>query len=62
MRFLKSCFSPYQQECDNYIIRSINLEKYVQRVLKSKLSLFDIGEDIIESKRWKYNNMYTHSE
>ena len=24
----------YQQECDNYIIRSINHEKYLQRVKK----------------------------
>ena len=31
----------YQQECDNYIIRSINHEMYLQRVKKSTLSQFD---------------------
>ena len=30
-----------QQECDNYIIRSINHEMYLQRVKKSTLSQFD---------------------
>ena len=31
----------YQKECDNYIIRSLNHEMYLQKVKKSKLSLFD---------------------
>ena len=31
----------YQKECDNYIIRSINHEMYLQEVKKSTLSLFD---------------------
>ena len=31
----------YQKECDNYIIRSLNHEMYVQKVKKSTLSLFD---------------------
>ena len=31
----------YQKECDNYIMRSINLEMYLQKVRKSTLSLFD---------------------
>ena len=31
----------YQQECDNYIIRSINHEMYLQRVKKPTLSIFD---------------------
>ena len=31
----------YQQECDIYIIRSLNLEMYLQRVEKSTLSIFD---------------------
>ena len=31
----------YQQECDNYIIRSINHEMNLQRVKKSTLSQFD---------------------
>ena len=28
----------YQQECDNYIIRSIHHEMYLQRIKKSTLS------------------------
>ena len=31
----------YQKECDNYIIRSLNHETYLQKVKKSTLSLFD---------------------
>ena len=31
----------YHQECDNYIIRSINREMYLQRVKKPTLSQFD---------------------
>ena len=31
----------YQQECDNYIIRSINHEMVLQKVKKSTLSIFD---------------------
>ena len=31
----------YQKECDNYIIRSLNHEMYLQKVRKSTLSLFD---------------------
>ena len=31
----------YQKECDNYIIRSLNHEMYLQKVEKSTLSLFD---------------------
>ena len=31
----------YQQECDNYIIRSLNHEMYLQRAKKSTLSNFD---------------------
>ena len=30
-----------QQECDNYIIRLIYHEMYLQRVKESKLSIFD---------------------
>ena len=39
----KSCLdgADKQNECDNYIIRSINHEMYLQRVLKSTLSPFD---------------------
>ena len=31
----------YQRECDNFILRSVNHEMYLQRVEKSTLSLFD---------------------
>ena len=31
----------YQKECDNYIIRSINHEMFLQEVKKSTLSTFD---------------------
>ena len=31
----------YRRECDNYIIRSLNHEMYLQLVQKSTLSLFD---------------------
>ena len=31
----------YQKGCDNYIIRSLNHEMYLQKVRKSTLSLFD---------------------
>ena len=31
----------YQQECDNYILRSINHEMVIQKVKKSTLSIFD---------------------
>ena len=31
----------YQKECDNYIIRSLNHEMYLQKVKKSTLSIFD---------------------
>ena len=31
----------YQQECDNYIIRSINHEMVLQKIKNSTLSIFD---------------------
>ena len=31
----------YQQECDDYILRSLNHEKLFQKVLRSTLSQFD---------------------
>ena len=45
----------YQQEYDNYIIRSLNHEMYLQRVKKSTLSIFDnkrCYKNKIESKPW----------
>ena len=45
----------YQQECDNYILRSINHEMILQKVKKSTLSIFDDDRcyiNNIESKPW----------
>ena len=47
----------YQQECDNYIIRSINHEMVLQKVKKSTLSIFDDKRcyiNNIESIPWNY--------
>ena len=46
----------YQQECDHYIIGSINQEMVLQKVKKSTLSIFDDKRcyiNIIESIPWK---------
>ena len=45
----------YQEECDKYIIRSLNHEMYLQKVRKSTLSIFDDKRCYInetESKPW----------
>ena len=45
-----------QQECDNYIIRPINHEIYLQRLKKSTLSIFDderCYKNNIESIPWE---------
>ena len=45
----------YQQECDNYIVRSLDDEMYLQRVKKPTLSIFDDKRcyiNNIESKPW----------
>ena len=39
----------YQQECDNYIIRSINHEMYLQRVKRSTRSQFDDKQSYINN-------------
>ena len=31
----------YQKECENYVIRSLNHEMYMQKVTKNSLSAFD---------------------
>ena len=54
---MRSRFSPYQKDCDNYIIRSINRETYLQFVKKSTLSPFDskkFDESNIRSKPWEW--------
>ena len=45
----------YQKECENYILRSINHEMYLQEVKKSTISIFDDKRCYInetESKPW----------
>ena len=45
----------YQQECDNFIIRSNNHEMFLQKIKKSTLSIFDDRRcymNNIESKPW----------
>ena len=47
----------YQQECDNYILRSINHEMILRKVKKSTLAIFDDKRcyiNNIESKPWNY--------
>ena len=47
----------YQQECDNYIKRSINHEMFLQKTKKSTLSIFDDKRcyiNNIESEPWNY--------
>ena len=55
---MKSCFSPYQKECDNYVHRSNNHDIYLQQVRTSTLSQFDGTQcDIneIESIPWSFD-------
>ena len=45
----------YQEECNNYILRSINHEMHLQEIKKSTLSIFDDKRcyiNNIESKPW----------
>ena len=51
---MSSRFSPYQKECDNYIIGSINQETYLQFVKKSTLSPFD------DKRYYESNNKSKH--
>ena len=48
----------FQKGCDNYINQSINLERYLQQLKKTKLSLFDDKRCYIkktQSKPWNYS-------
>ena len=61
MIYTKSRFSHYQRECDDYIIRPLIDEMYLQRVQKSTLSQFDdkrCYESIIESEPWKRKSSF----
>ena len=45
----------YQGECENYTLRSVNNEMYLQQLKKSTLSIFDDKRCYInetESKPW----------
>ena len=45
----------YQRECDKNLLRSLNHEKYLQKVKKSTLSIFDHKRCYInetENKPW----------
>ena len=47
----------YQEECENYILRSVNHEMFLQQMKKSTLSIFDDKRCYInetESKPWNY--------
>ena len=58
----EECFSclfgkEYQKKCDNYVIRSINHDMYMQKVTKNSLSAFDEKRKYInkiESEPWNY--------
>ena len=55
MTYLRSSFSHYQQECDNYLNRSLNHEMYLRKVKKSILSEIDdkrYYENNVKSKSW----------
>ena len=40
----------YQEECDNYLLRPLNHELYLQKIKKSMLSLFDGTRCYIKNK------------
>ena len=45
----------YRKECDNYVVRSVNHDMYLQKVTKNSLSSFDekrCYENEIESRPW----------
>ena len=51
----------YQKECDNFIIRSLNHEMYLQKVRKCTLSVFDDKRCYInetESKPWNWKQWF----
>ena len=41
----------YQKECDDYILKSINHDMYLQRVCKTTLSIFDNKRNYIKSTK-----------
>ena len=49
----------YQEECEIYLSKSVNHEKYLQRVKKSTISIFDDKRCyIIETKSIQWNSYY----
>ena len=54
--------SPYQQECDNHILKSIDLDIYLPLVKKSTRSQFDdrrCHENKIKTKPWNWSSMWS---
>ena len=46
-----------REGCENFVLRSVNHERYLQRIKKSTLSVFDDKRCYInetESKLWNY--------
>ena len=41
----------YQRECNNYILRSINHQKYLQKLKKSTLSISDDKRNYISNNK-----------
>ena len=55
----KNCLDgkKHQEECENYMLKSVNHEMYLQRVKKPTLSIFDDNRCYInetESIPWNY--------
>ena len=48
----------YQEECNNYILRSINHEMHLQEMKKSTLSIFDDKRCYINNVKSKPWNRY----
>ena len=53
----------YQEKCDNYLLRTVNHEMYLQKTKRSTLSLFDDKRCYInetESKPWNYSYLLAY--
>ena len=47
-----------QQECDNYILRSVNLEIYLHKIKRATLSVFDDKRNFINNTENLPGNYY----
>ena len=54
----KNCLDgeKYQEECENYVLRSVNHEIYLQQIKKSTLSIFDDKRCFINGTESKLGN------